>query len=619
MLIPLWCKDLWNQTPVNGDSQFLQYYQTPELQKLLPVLYPSVFPNLAAVNMPRADLVAILLTGIPTGVVPGFQNFTGATQADMLRLNVAVPPSAQPNPVGLVAGDAAGFPNGRRLIDDVVSIELRAIAGVTLPLVAPSFKPDDAAGQLKDGTTPSPTSPFLSSFPYVGTPNEGLRAPVRRRVTFARVAQLESAAWIGCVHPRGSRARACLRELNPDALRAACIRAMPVGKVAPMVYPLPRSTQHSVLDVAGRSQLLLFGELHGTCEVPSVIAALLPRARLLGYRGLALEIPFDARDHLAGRASGRATQPPAFYSHPSKDGRGNQQALDLAATAAASGFELLCFDQGQSQIAHDWAARDQWMATNLLEQWRRFCVGERVVAICGSLHARLSPDQGVGRWLRKAASGGQTLWPWLALAARARADARGGDHRRAVRGGCLLQYGPANHLRSAGLAGRSVDRTGPAGLHVRVVAAAGHARDVQRDADLMRTHRPDSSTQPVTATPTSTQRNAAAQGITRFDTGPARAAHLRSRLAAAGRARGAGPERAARAARHGLRRAGRPSGDQRPVHDRGLPASPTPRSGPRPSWCSARTRRSGAMIAAVVLPLAAGSRRAPSPTPACSR
>jgi hypothetical protein len=173
VLIPLWSKDLWNQTPANGDSQFLQYYQTPELQKLLPVLYPNVFPNLAALNMPRADLVAILLTGIPAGVVPGFQNFTGETQADMLRLNVAVPPTPQPNPVGLVGGDAAGFPNGRRLVDDVVSIELRAIAGVTLPLVAPSFKPDDAAGQLKDGTSPSPTSPFLSSFPYVGTPYEG--------------------------------------------------------------------------------------------------------------------------------------------------------------------------------------------------------------------------------------------------------------------------------------------------------------------------------------------------------------------------------------------------------------------------------------------------------------
>src|SRR5947207_10616339 len=108
VIIPLGKKDFWNTSLPRFDSQFLQYYQTPELQKLLPVLYPGVFPNLAALNMPRADLVAILLTGIPTGVVPGFQNYTGSTQADMLRLNVAVPPTAQPNPIGLVAGDAAG-------------------------------------------------------------------------------------------------------------------------------------------------------------------------------------------------------------------------------------------------------------------------------------------------------------------------------------------------------------------------------------------------------------------------------------------------------------------------------------------------------------------------------
>ena len=181
-----------------------------------------------------------------------------------------------------------------------------------------------------------------------------------------------------------------------------------------MVYQLPAATEHSVLDVAGRSHLLLFGELHGTCEVPNMISALLPKLEVLGYRGLALEVPFDVRDQLAGWASGSIAQPPAFYSHPSKDGRGNQQALDLATSAAARGFELLCFDQGHGQNTNTWAGRDQWMATNLLEQWRRLCVGERVIAICGSLHARLSPDQGVGRWLRKAASGGQTLWPSLA-------------------------------------------------------------------------------------------------------------------------------------------------------------------------------------------------------------
>ena len=128
------------------DKKFAKYVERPELQKLLPVLYPGVFPNLAALKAKRADLVAILLTGIPSGIVPGFQNYTGTVQADMLRLNVAIPPTtSNPNPLGLVAGDAAGFPNGRRVFDDVVNIELNAVAGLTYPLVDPSYTPDARA------------------------------------------------------------------------------------------------------------------------------------------------------------------------------------------------------------------------------------------------------------------------------------------------------------------------------------------------------------------------------------------------------------------------------------------------------------------------------------------
>src|SRR5262249_8568252 len=81
------------------------------------------------------------------------------------------PPSANPNPLGLVAGDPAGFPNGRRLLDDVVTVELRAIAGLTIPLVDPSFSPDGAASLIQDGTALPPASnnlpAFLNAFPYV--------------------------------------------------------------------------------------------------------------------------------------------------------------------------------------------------------------------------------------------------------------------------------------------------------------------------------------------------------------------------------------------------------------------------------------------------------------------
>ena len=175
VLIPMARKDAWNSAHPSSDSDFAQYVTKPELAGLLPVLYPSVFPKLAAYTKARADLAAILLTGIPAGVVPGFQNFTGPVQADMLRLNVAVPPTANPNPIGLVAGDPAGFPNGRRPIDDVVAIELKAIAGATIPLVDPSYTPDPAAAQLNDGTTQ--TNPkFKNKFPYLGTPANGFRS-----------------------------------------------------------------------------------------------------------------------------------------------------------------------------------------------------------------------------------------------------------------------------------------------------------------------------------------------------------------------------------------------------------------------------------------------------------
>jgi hypothetical protein len=76
--------------------------------------------------------------------------------------------------LGLVGGDPAGFPNGRRLIDDVVTIELRAVAGLTIPLVDPSFTPDGAASLVQDGTS---HPKFLDSFPYLNTPFGGYQSP----------------------------------------------------------------------------------------------------------------------------------------------------------------------------------------------------------------------------------------------------------------------------------------------------------------------------------------------------------------------------------------------------------------------------------------------------------
>jgi hypothetical protein len=174
VITPMADKDRWNAVPPRNDSQFAKYVAHPELARLLPVLYPGIFPHLAAYTQARGDLLAILLTGIPAGVVPGFQNFTGARQADLLRLNLAVPPSSKPDPIGLIAGDPAGFPNGRRLLDNVVAIELRAIAGATIPLVDPSFTPDKAAALLEDGTS-NTNLDVLPHFPYMPDPAGGFQ------------------------------------------------------------------------------------------------------------------------------------------------------------------------------------------------------------------------------------------------------------------------------------------------------------------------------------------------------------------------------------------------------------------------------------------------------------
>jgi hypothetical protein len=189
VLIPMGQKDFWNSQAPAGDSQFAAFYSNPQLAQLLPVLYPGVFPSLAKYNMGppapnRADLVAILLTGIPPGLIAGFQNFTGTTQADMLRLNMAIPPSTSPVNTGLIGNDVAGFPNGRRVFDDVVTIELRCLAGAVLKLVDPLFTPDGAATAINEGLTSSATDlsamgteNYLSSFPYLGVPHQGFLVP----------------------------------------------------------------------------------------------------------------------------------------------------------------------------------------------------------------------------------------------------------------------------------------------------------------------------------------------------------------------------------------------------------------------------------------------------------
>jgi hypothetical protein len=165
VLIPLGQKDYWNRQDPANDSQFASRYLSPELAGLINVLYPAL-PD--APTTGRQDLVAVLLTGIPN------LNFTGQTKADELRLNTSIQPAATPNRLGALAGDFAGFPNGRRLGDDVVDIELRAIACGYGPLLHTvlglcDLTPND---QIGDGVDANDKS-FLSTFPYVAAPHQG--------------------------------------------------------------------------------------------------------------------------------------------------------------------------------------------------------------------------------------------------------------------------------------------------------------------------------------------------------------------------------------------------------------------------------------------------------------
>ena len=161
VVAPLGAKDLFNSSHPGNDAQFLGAVTDPELAKLLNLLYGS-----ALVPVPesgRDDLVTVFLTG-----VPGLNQPPGVTPSEMLRLNVAIPPAEQENPLGVIGGDNAGFPNGRRLGDEVVDIELRVAAGF---LLGEEFQ-NGANGQLGDGV-PSNDVAFLSAFPYVGTPHQG--------------------------------------------------------------------------------------------------------------------------------------------------------------------------------------------------------------------------------------------------------------------------------------------------------------------------------------------------------------------------------------------------------------------------------------------------------------
>ena len=160
VVIPLGRKDRFNASDPRNDQQFGSFVLNPEPARLIPVLYPGV--NVPAA--PRNDLVAIFLTGIA-----GLNQPKNVRASEMIRLNMAIPPSASPNRLGLLAGQLDGFPNGRRLSDDIVDIELRALAGATPFTATFNVAPNNLLGDGVDANDKA----FLPTFPYVASPFAG--------------------------------------------------------------------------------------------------------------------------------------------------------------------------------------------------------------------------------------------------------------------------------------------------------------------------------------------------------------------------------------------------------------------------------------------------------------
>lgn len=186
LMVPMVKKDGWNGSQPVNDKEYADGVEHPELPRLLPDLYPGVFEKLralAASGSVRQDLAALLLTGFKKGIFDGFQNYTGPIKSDMLRLNVAVPPSKLLQPLGPLDGDPAGYPNGRRVEDDVVTIFVRMLGAVINKRFDPNFNADPAVSLVTQGVPIPPTGAvgsgtrFFTSFPYLGEPSDGFDHP----------------------------------------------------------------------------------------------------------------------------------------------------------------------------------------------------------------------------------------------------------------------------------------------------------------------------------------------------------------------------------------------------------------------------------------------------------
>lgn len=183
LVVPANLKDTFNAIPPSVDrtvKPVVDKVLDPEVPKLVQAIY-----GIKAPATPRTDLAAIFLTGLkglnqPKNVVP----------SEMLRLNTAIKPTTKPNRLGVLAGDNAGFPNGRRLGDDVVDIALQAVEGAVKVNADGSPKSVTIVKPLAAGDGVNVNDRvFAPTFPYIALPWSGSRvrpgttSPAETRLT----------------------------------------------------------------------------------------------------------------------------------------------------------------------------------------------------------------------------------------------------------------------------------------------------------------------------------------------------------------------------------------------------------------------------------------------------
>ncbi|MET7606788.1 DUF4331 domain-containing protein [Streptomyces avermitilis] len=147
-------KDKFNASSPWEDAQFLKNVTNPELPKLIEAIY-----KIKAPAEPRNDLVDVFLKG-----VKGLNQPPHVTPAEELRLNTSIEPTAKPKRLGVLDGDNAGFPNGRRLTDDVIDEALQVVEGELV----------GSKNDLSDAVNKNDKK-FEHSFPYVAEPTAGSR------------------------------------------------------------------------------------------------------------------------------------------------------------------------------------------------------------------------------------------------------------------------------------------------------------------------------------------------------------------------------------------------------------------------------------------------------------